>query len=97
LLRWRWSWPLRWANVAVNALYVVWLGRLAWNPPLIAADPQWMIDHGWSAEAAHQYQEFIAGSFARHANVNLKLVFAIACLGLAYTLVKLVYRFATRS
>jgi hypothetical protein len=97
LLRWRWSWPLRWANLSVNALYVVWLGRLAWNPPLIAVDPQWMIDHGWSAETAHQYQEFIAGSFARHANVNLKLAFAIACLALAYSLVKLVYRFATRS
>ena len=92
LLRWRWSWTLRWANFLVHGLYVVWLGLLVLNPPLIAADPDWMVRNGWSVAAAQEYSDFIASSFARHINLNLKLGFWAACAGLTYSLFKLIRR-----
>ena len=92
LAKWRWTWTLRWANFAVNCLYVVWLGYLARHPPLIAADPQWMVQNGWSAEAAAEYQDFIASHFARWIDSNMNLVFFAACLGLMYSLFKILRR-----
>jgi len=96
LARWRWSWPLRIANFTVNCLYVVWLRYLVSQPPLIAADPEWMVQNGWSAEAAAKYQEFIASHFALWIDRNVSIVFWAACLGLAYSLFKLVRRMIVR-
>lgn len=96
LARWRWSWPLRIANFAVNCLYLVWLGYLVSRPPLIAADPEWMVRNGWSADAAAEYQEFIASNFALWIDRNVSFVFWAACLGLAYSLFKLVRRMFAR-
>lgn len=95
LMRWRWSWTLRWANFMVNGLYVVWLGYLVWNPPLIAADPEWMVRNGWSEAVAREYADFIDSSFARHINLNLKLGFWAACAALTYSFLKLIRRLAT--
>jgi len=96
LARWRWSWPLRIANFAVNCLYVVWLQYLVSHPPLIAANPEWMVRNGWSADAAAEYQEFIASNFALWINRNVTFVLWAACLGLAYSLFKLVRRMFVR-
>jgi hypothetical protein len=92
LVRWRWSWTLRWANFAVNCLYVVWLGYLTANPPLIAADPEWMVRNGWSTDAAAEYQEFITSNIAHWIDRNMSFVFWAACIGLAYSLFKLFRR-----
>ncbi len=92
LARWRWSLLLRWANFGVNCLYVAFLGLLVANPPLLSVDPQWMVENGWTAEAAAEYQEFVSGNFQRIADINLKFLLAIACLGLAYSLIKLLRR-----
>jgi len=92
LARWRWSWPLRWANFAVNSLYVAWLGLLTTRPPLIAADPAWMVQNGWSMEAAAKYQEFIASDFGLWIDHNMTFAFWAACIGLAFSLFKLLRR-----
>ena len=96
LARWRWTWPLRIANFAVNCLYVVWLGLLTSQPPLIAADSAWMVQNGWSPAAAAEYEQFIASSFARHIERNLELGLWVACIALAYSLFKLIRRWLAR-
>jgi len=92
LLRWRWSMILRWANIAVNSLYVFWLWRLVSGPSILGVDPQSMIDTGWSTEAAAKYEEFTTGPLARVVAINLKLGFVAACGGLAYSLFKVIRR-----
>lgn len=92
LARWRWSWPLRWANFAVNCLYVVWLGFLVSSPPLISADPEWLVHNGWSAEAATKYQEFIHSNFATWIDRNMTFAFWAACIALGYSFFKLIRR-----
>ena len=97
LIRWRWTWPLRWANLAVHGLYVIWLGLLVSHPPLIAADPEWMVQNGWSAEVAAKYQEFIASDFAHWIDRNLKFGFWLACGAWGYSFIRLVWRLFSRS
>jgi len=97
LLRWRWSTLLRWAKFGVNVCYLVWLGRLVFGPSILEVDPQWMIDHGWSAEKATEYEELTSGLLSRIIAINLKLAFLAACMGLAYSLFKLVRRMFEKS
>jgi hypothetical protein len=94
LLKWRWTTALRWANFAVNCLYLTWLGRIAFGPSILEIDPAWMASHGWSAEAIEGYEELFSG-LSGVLNLNLKLGFAVACVFLAYSLLKLLRRMFT--
>lgn len=91
LLRWRWTTPLRWASFAVNCLYLTWLGRIAFGPPILGVDPAWMASHGWSAEAISGYEELFPG-LSRVLDFNLKLGFGVACVFLTYSFFKLLRR-----
>ena len=96
LLKWQWTLPLRWANFAVNCLYLSWLGRIAFGPPVLQADAEWMASRGWSPDAIEGYEEL----FTRLGGVvefNLKLGFAVASVFLAYSFFKLLRRMVTGS
>lgn len=92
LLRWRWSLVLRWANFGVNCLYVYWLSRLAAGPVILAADPEWMMQNGWSAKNAAEYQEFISSTLSGIVDRILKIGFLAACIGLGFSFFKVVRR-----
>ena len=92
LLRWRWSTALRWANFAINSLYVVWLWRIAFGPSILAVDPAWMVSHGWSAEAAADYYELVTDTLAGFVDFGVRLGFYVAAAALAYQFVKLLRR-----
>lgn len=94
LLRWRWTVPLRWATFAVNCLYVTWLGYLAFDPAILDIDPAWMASHGWSEEAIANYEELFE-RLSGIVKLNLKLGFIAACVGLAYSLFKILRRMLT--
>jgi hypothetical protein len=95
LLKWRWTTALRWANFAVNCLYLIWFGRIAFGPSILEVDPAWMASHGWSAEAIAGYEELFSGLSAV-LDFNLKLGFAVACVCLAYSCFKLLRRLFIR-
>lgn len=97
LARWRWSWTLRWANLVVNGLYVIWLGLLVSQPPLIAPDPDWMLREGWSPEAVAKYQDFVTEHFALWADRALRWGFWAACAGLVFSFGRLVWRLLSRT
>lgn len=94
LLRWRWTIPLRWANFAVNCLYLTWLGRIAFGPSIFSVDPAWMAANGWSPEAVASYDELFSG-LSGVLGLNLKLGFGVAGVFLAYSLFKLLRRMFT--
>ena len=85
---------MRWANFAVNCLYLTWLGRIAFGPPVLHADPEWMTSRGWSAEAIEGYEELFTG-LGGVIGINLKLAFGVACVFLAFSLFKLLRRMVT--
>lgn len=94
LLKWQWTLPLRWANFAVNCLYLTWLGRIAFGPSVLQADPEWMASRGWSAEAIERYEELFTG-LGGVIDLNLKLGFGIACVLLTFSLFKVLRRMVT--
>jgi hypothetical protein len=80
------------ANFGVNCLYVYWLSRLAAGPVILAADPEWMMQNGWSAKNAAEYQEFISSTLSGIVDRILKIGFLAACIGLGFSFFKVVRR-----
>jgi hypothetical protein len=86
----RWRTSLRWLKFGVDALYVGWLAALITGPPILEADAEWMIRHGWSPEAAAHYAERMHRFLTPLSRIGLRLGLLAAVVGLMIRLVKLI-------
>lgn len=86
----QWQSLTRWLDLGTTLLFAYFLFRVAFGPSLVEIDPQWMIQNGWSAEAAARYVELTNETISPMLALALKLGFLGACIGAFVQLKQLV-------
>lgn len=86
----RWQSLTRWLDFGTTLLFAYFLFRLAFGPSLVEVDPQWMVQNGWSAEAAARYVNLTAETISPMLAIALKVGFLGTCIGTMVQLKKLV-------
>ena len=77
----RWQWLTRWLDLGTTVLFAYFLFRVAFGPSHVEVDPQWMVQNGWSAEAAARYVNLINETIAPMLAIALKIGFLGTCIG----------------
>jgi hypothetical protein len=86
----RWQSLTRWLDLGTTLLLAYYLFRLALGPTLVVVDPQWMIQNGWSAEAAARHVKLTNETISPALAVALKFGFLGTCIGAVVQLKNLV-------
>jgi len=86
----RWQSLTRWLDLGTTLVFAYYLFRLAFGPSLVEVDPQWMIQNGWSAEAAARFVKLTSETISPMLPVALKLGFLGTCIGALVQLKQLV-------
>ena len=89
LIHRRKSLALRFAGLGVNALWITWLWQLTRLPTVLRSDPSWMVEHGWSAAAAEDFERLITGPLSRVVEIGLEIGLIVALVAFGVQLVKL--------
>jgi hypothetical protein len=77
----RWQALTRWLDLGTTVLFALLIFRLAFGPNLVEVDPQWMVQNGWSAEAATRYAELARETLTPMLPIALKVGFLGTCIG----------------
>jgi hypothetical protein len=77
----RWQSLTRWLDLGTTVLFAYFLFRVAFGPSLVEVDPQWMVQNGWSAEAAARYVNLINETISPMLAIVLKIGFLGTCIG----------------
>lgn len=77
----QWQSLTRWLDLGTTLLFAYFLFRVAFGPSLVEIDPQWMMQNGWSAEAAARYVELTNETISPMLAVALKFGFLGTCIG----------------
>ena len=77
----RWQSLTRWLDLGTTLVFAYYLFRLAFGPSLVEVDLQWMIQNGWSAEAAARFVKLTSETISPMLPVALKLGFLGTCIG----------------
>jgi hypothetical protein len=79
----RWQLKTRWLDFGTTLIWVLFLYRLVTGPSIVEADAEWMIAHGWSAEAAAGYVELMGETLSGLVEIALRIGLVAALVGAA--------------
>ncbi|MEJ2086436.1 MAG: hypothetical protein P8Y44_12290 [Acidobacteriota bacterium] len=77
----RWSTPLLWIRVVISLLFVVWLSRLIYGPPLFELDTDLLISQDWPASAIDHLQRVVQGRLLPLLSILVRIFFVAAIVG----------------